>query len=638
MTDTPQSKNVSVIVVSYRTGPALWVCLYRVLQQTDLHEVIVVSNGNEAEVEQHLRKLEAKHPKLKLVMGQGNVGFSKGCNLGVDAATGDVVVLLNPDAVLMQRDALQKLAALLADASKQPPVGLVGGILRNEDGSEQRASRRNFLTPRNALVEGAGLHRFGLMKSETVNLDGSPLPAEAHAIPAISGACMAMERERYLQLRGLDEEYFLHVEDMDLCRRVYNSGGGVWIEPQVDVLHYRSTSAVSSLFIERTKAKSFLRYFSIHHHQNYASRFLVNTAIIARLGAKVAGSFFEREHAPRLMEDSKGLRQVQAIVRGVEAALHGIRHKQQPPLPQGSTVLVTGASTAVGLFAIGRLLGYGYKVVAMRHKSMLGFFHPNLTWVNADLQAIETVVKALAGKRCDYAIHCAPVWHSYGLASVLRPLGVRRIVALSSTSIETKSDSSSQEERDIAQKLANGESTLIGEARVVALDWTILRPTMIYGAGLDSNITRLATMIDCKRSFALPAEARGKRAPVHADDLALAALCALTNPQAVEKRYNIQGGTVLPYNTMVAQVFRALSIPPKMRVIPALEKLCALLHKFRPQAVPHPAVVQRMAEDLIFDDSAIRADLGVVPRAFLADGKRDLGVCMEETCRSLLPA
>jgi GT2 family glycosyltransferase/nucleoside-diphosphate-sugar epimerase len=638
MNQPTSARTVSVVVVSYNTGPALWVCLFRLLQLKHLHEVIIVSNGNEAEVELHLRKLAQKHAVIQHITGHGNVGFAKACNMGAQAATGEFVLLLNPDAVLMQSDALEKFTSIFGHPDARPPVAMVGGVLRNEDGSEQRASRRNFLTPANALVEGFGLHRLPPLQKYRVNIDNEPLLDYPFPLPAISGACMMMERERYLQLHGLDEEYFLHVEDMDLCRRVHSAGGGVWMQPQVDVLHYRSTSKVSALFVERMKTRGFIRYFDLHAHRNYVGRWVMDMLVILRLGGKTALSFIDGKKRESLMDDAIGLRQVQAIVRGVEASLLAIRQKQAAPVPAGSTVVITGASTAVGLFAIGRLLAYGCKVIAVRHKSLIGFFHPNLTWVEADLQAPDTLAAALRGKRADFALHCAPVWHSYGLASVLRPLGVRRIVAISSTSIDTKTDSSSAEERETAQKLANGEATLIGEAQVVALDWTILRPTMIYGAGLDKNITRLAAMIDRKGGFMLPKNARGKRAPVHADDVALAALLVFENPAATNKRYTIQGGSVLPYDAMVAQVFRALGIPPRMSVISGLVPLCRFLHPLLPQKVPHPAVAERMLDDLVFDDSAIRADLELVPRAFLQDGKRDLGVCMEETCRSLLPA
>lgn len=630
-------KTTSVIIVSYNTGPALWVCIYRVLQLKGLHEVIVVNNGNETGVELHLGKLEKKHERFHLITGQGNVGFAVGCNLGAQKATGDYVLLLNPDAVLMEQDAFQRFINVLEDTSSQPPAALVGGVLRNEDASEQRATRRNILTPQNALLEGVGLHRINAIKIPRLNITDVPLPEQPEQIPAISGACMMMDRERYVQMRGLDENYFLHVEDMDFCKRVHDAGGSVWLNPQVNILHYLSTSEVSSLFVERMKTKGFYRYFRLHYYNDYFWRAVIDFAITLRLGGKIAASFFEKPDASLRINDAMGLRRVQAIVRGVDSAMQTIRNKEETPIPAGSTVFITGASSAIGLFSIGRLLAYGCKVVALKHRTMIGFFHPNLTWVDGDLKEPESIIGKLGNIKCDYAIHCAAIWNIAGLSYVLQVLGAKHIVAFSSTSLLTKEHSSSPEEQEVSRKLAEGEAALKTEAQTWQLGYTILRPTMVYGAGIDQNITRIAEIIDRKHSFTLPKEATGLRAPVHADDLALAAIKALTNPAANGKTYTMQGGTSIQYHKMVAKICKQLNLPPKIFFVPKLHILCAILHKFS-KKVPHPAVALRMQDDLVFADDGAIAELGIQPRAFLADGAIDLGICDESVCRSLLPA
>lgn len=640
MTEPAKKKTTSVIIVSYQTGPALWVCLYRVLQLRGLHEVIIVNNGNETAVELHLGKLQKKHERIKLLTGHGNVGFATGCNLGAQQATGDYVLLLNPDAVLMERDAFQRFISVLENPDALPPVGLVGGVLRNEDNSEQRASRRNFLSPQNALLEGMGLHKLKGIPFTRLNIDekDEPLPAAPEPIPAISGACMMMERERYVQMRGLDENYFLHVEDMDFCRRVHDAGGSVWLQPQVNILHYCSTSEVSSLFVERMKTKGFFRYFRVHYYNSYFWRGLVDVAITLRLGGKILASFFEKVNSRPRIDDAIGLRRVQAIVRGAEAAFAAIRNNEPAPIQAGSTVLVTGASTAIGLFAIGRLLAYGCKVVAVKHKTLIGFFHPNLTWVEADLNQPDTLIVAVGNTRCDYAIHAAPVWLTANLPYVLQQLGVRHVAAISSTSLLTKEKSSSQQEKKTAHKLAGGEEQLRNEAAMSGVKYTILRPTMVYGAGLDANISRIAAVIDEKHRFVLPKEATGLRAPVHADDVAMAAINALGNTAAVDKIYTVQGGSSLPYEEMVASVFKTMGLPHALFSIPKLHRICALMYRFCPAKVPHPAVALRMQDDLVFPDDGAAADLRFAPRPFLRDGIIDLGHCEEAICRSLLPA
>lgn len=638
MPESPSEKATSVIIVTYRTGPALWVCLYRLLQLKGLHELIIVNNGNDYDVELHLRKLTVKHPFLKLISGHGNVGFAKACNMGAQAATGRYVLLLNPDAVLLEDDALHLLTEPLTHDEWQPPVGLVGGILRNEDGSEQRASRRNFITPRNALLEGIGLHRlFGAARNR-INIHHDPLPSAPAPLDAVSGACMAMDRERYLLLHGLDENYFLHVEDMDFCKRVHLAGGGVWIQPRVNVLHYLSTSSVSGMLVERMKTKGFIRYFNTHYHRNYIGRAVVEAAVVLRLAAKITASFTDDFLPMPIMTDAMGLRRVQAIVRGVEATLEALRHKQPSPIPPASTVLITGASSAVGLFAIGRLLAFGHKVIALKHHTLVGFFHPNLKWLDGDLTSPEKIAQSLAGIHCDYALHCAPIWHTHGLVAALKPTGLKRIVAIGSTSVFSKPNSPSEAERATAEKLATGEALFSCEAEAAGVEWAIIRPTLVYGAGLDENITRIARIIDKRRAFTLPQQANGLRAPIHADDVALAAINALGKPEAANRCFNLQGGTILPYQRMVEAVFRAMGVAPKIRNIYKLDAICKVLHPLVPRFVPHQAVALRMQDDLIFDDASSNQVLDITPRPFLQDGIFDLGVCSEEMCRALLPA
>jgi GT2 family glycosyltransferase len=80
-------------------------------------------------------------------------------------------------------------------------------------------------------------------------------------VGAISGAFFLMLRPDFEALGGLDEEYFLHVEDLDLCRRAYLAGGTVLFHPNAEAVHARSTSAAPRLAIERHKAAGFRRYF-----------------------------------------------------------------------------------------------------------------------------------------------------------------------------------------------------------------------------------------------------------------------------------------------------------------------------------------------------------------------------------------
>ncbi|MBM3617282.1 MAG: glycosyltransferase [Alphaproteobacteria bacterium] len=623
-------KHTSVVIVSYNTGASLWICVYRTLQLDGVKEVILVNNGNEAAVELRLRQLEQDNPRFTLVTGQGNVGFSKGCNLGASQATGDYILFLNPDAVMMDRDAPAKLAELFR-LDTQPPIGLVGAILRNDDGSEQRSSRRNIITPVNALIEGSGLAKLRGLPLPVINLDHTPLPDNPIPIGAVSGACMMMERERFQQIGGFDEEYFLHVEDMDMCLRVYKAGGSVWVTPNVDVLHYRSTSQVQALFVERMKTKGFHRYFGLHYHLSPITRILAQIAVELRLGGKILRSLADEMRKYPTLTEAAGIRRVQAIVRGMNEVRGTEEFKGN-----GRTILVTGSSSTVGLFTIGRLLADGYRVVALIHKTKIGFFHPNLAWVQGDFEKPQELAENLQRFRLDGVIHCAPIWMGAPLLPMLSGIGAKKVIALSSTSLLTKKEQSSKAEKKVVEKLEAGEQAMREQAASLGLALTILRPTMVYGAGLDNNVARVAREFDEKGKFYLEKPAKGLRAPVHADDLALVAINAFNTPAADGQTYSVQGGENVSYLAMVDRIGKALGKPYRIKSIPQLASLCAAFHPLFPKKVPHPSLALRMQQNQIFPDPRIQEQLGVTLRPFLSGGIIDLGRCSESICRQLL--
>jgi GT2 family glycosyltransferase len=253
------SARISVVMVSWRTGPLLAHAMAAALAAPDVDELVLVNNGNPPEMERRLRALAMSQPRLILVEGQGNVGFAKGCNLGARAALGDMLLFLNPDTAL-EPGAATRMAAAGA-AAKRPWA--VGARLINLDGSEQRGARRGALTPSSALVSFCGLHNLRKFAPalRDIHREREALPDAPVPTPVVSGAAVLLRADDYAALGGFDEAYFLHVEDIDLCRRVAEAGGEVMFAPQARVMHHGSTSDASLLRVEWAKARGFVRYF-----------------------------------------------------------------------------------------------------------------------------------------------------------------------------------------------------------------------------------------------------------------------------------------------------------------------------------------------------------------------------------------
>lgn len=267
----------SVVIVSYHTGPVLFDTIARALAQESLAEVIVVDNGNPPEALARLKSAAESEPQLKVISGHGNIGFARGCNLGAKQSTGDFLLLLNPDSLLPPGALKQTISAL----ETHPNATLAGCQLINPDGTPQRGSRRQLLTPR-TMLESLGLARFNLHKND--------IPSETISVPAISGAFMCIRRRDYEKLGGMDEDYFLHVEDLDLCYRIHQAGGEVIFVPQVVVTHLLSTSDAPSSFVERCKARSFVTYFRKHFSRALppGGMLLLTAAIHTRCWLKIA--------------------------------------------------------------------------------------------------------------------------------------------------------------------------------------------------------------------------------------------------------------------------------------------------------------------------------------------------------------
>jgi N-acetylglucosaminyl-diphospho-decaprenol L-rhamnosyltransferase len=253
------TRSLSVIMVSYRTGPSLFLAIDAVLSAHEAAELVLVNHDNPHDTIMRLEALARTRPKLRLIHSGGNLGFARGCNLGAKQARGDVFLFLNPDAVLSPGAAAQMMATLGAI----PEPAIVGARLVDTIGREQRGARRGELTIGSALSGFLGLSRI-LPFMRDVHRENEPLPDDADPSPVVSGAAMMMTRAGFEALGGFDEGYFLHVEDIDICRRARDAGGAVMFEPRASILHYGSTSKASLFTVESWKARGLTRYFRTH--------------------------------------------------------------------------------------------------------------------------------------------------------------------------------------------------------------------------------------------------------------------------------------------------------------------------------------------------------------------------------------
>jgi|GEM_PF-181588 N-acetylglucosaminyl-diphospho-decaprenol L-rhamnosyltransferase len=247
---------IAAIVVSYHTGDVLFDCLAALEADEDISEIVLVNNGNPPAA---IARLEGLAGKLK-TMGEGlNRGFAAGVNLGVAATSADRFLIINPDAIL-QPGSVVALESAITHAAEP---AIVGGRIYGADGREQRGARRRKLTMRSAAATFLGVGWLRTTNPAFVNINRHREPQPAGPVPmdAVSGALMYMTRHGFERLGGFDEGYFMHVEDLDICRRAEADGGAVIYTPFASALHHGATSDAPSLVVERHKAAGLNRYF-----------------------------------------------------------------------------------------------------------------------------------------------------------------------------------------------------------------------------------------------------------------------------------------------------------------------------------------------------------------------------------------
>lgn len=198
------------------------------------------------------------------------------------------------------------------------------------------------------------------------------------------------------------------------------------------------------------------------------------------------------------------------------------------------------------------------------------------------------------------------------------PLPPARAVVFGSTSADTKHASADDAERALAERLRGLETRLATLCATRGIRWTLLRPTLVYGVGLDRNLSRIVTLARRTGVFVLPRNATGLRQPVHADDLADAAFHAAFVSTTECRRYDLPGGERLRYDEMVRRTLACLSPAPRLLRVPAFlfGGLTSVARRTGLLGGTTAGTFARLREDLVFDDTAARNDLAWTPRPF----------------------
>jgi len=288
-------------------------------------------------------------------------------------------------------------------------------------------------------------------------------------------------------------------------------------------------------------------------------------------------------------------------------------------------LLVVGGSGFLGGYVLREAARRGHQVLALARspaaaRSVSGCGAQPLP---GDLDDARHLDEAFTAARCEALVCLASLGHGHGpgIVAAAEEAGIPRAVFVSTTAVTTTLHPPTRQVRLTAEQQIRG----------CGLDWTILRPTMIYGAAGDRNLSRLLRLLSRAPVLPVPGTGACLHQPVHVADVAAAVLTAVQQPAAAGSLYNVAGPEPFPFAELLHICARAVGsrtllvpipIPPLVTLARGYERLSR-----------HPRIraeqLLRLAEDKAFAiDAAIR-DLGYAPRPFadgIADEARMLGL------------
>jgi uncharacterized protein YbjT (DUF2867 family) len=275
-------------------------------------------------------------------------------------------------------------------------------------------------------------------------------------------------------------------------------------------------------------------------------------------------------------------------------------------------LLVVGGSGFLGGYVLTAAAARGHQVtgLARSQEGAARVAARGATPLAGDIGHASGLDTAFASAGCEALVCLASL--GTGLAPAIvaaaEEAGIRRAVFVSTTAVTTTLDAPSKRIRLAAEQQIRGSG----------LDWTILRPTMIYGAPGDRNLSRLLVLL--RRVPVLPVPAVGGRLhqPVHVADAADAVIAAVERPLAAGHRYDVAGPEPLEFAELLRACAAAAGSATRFVPVP-LPPLIAMARAYQ-RLSRHPRIkaeqLRRLGEDKAFAIDQAVSDLGYRPRPF----------------------
>jgi GT2 family glycosyltransferase len=267
---------LSIIILGWNDKTVIADCLrsiYRGTSNLDF-EVIVSDNGS---TDGSVEMIRSEFPQATVIENGANLRFAKGNNVAIAESSGEYVLILNPDTIVLE-GSLEK---FLAFADQHPEAGAFGCRVVNPDGSYQE-SGRPFPTLRGDWIAAFFLRPLAYLSTwfiadRYVGWNGDTV----RTVDWHSGCCLLVRGDLLKQLGGFDQQFFYYYEDVDLCFRVWKAGYQILFTPSATIVHLggKSTKERMPLGFELDKYVTRYRYYYKHYGARGAKRCRLSTLV-----------------------------------------------------------------------------------------------------------------------------------------------------------------------------------------------------------------------------------------------------------------------------------------------------------------------------------------------------------------------
>jgi GT2 family glycosyltransferase len=222
--------DVSVVIVSWNTKEMLKNCLSSLDNIVDVkHVKIIVVDNASSDGSAHMVKSDYQH--VKLINSGGNIGFGRANNLAANCVDTPYVLFLNPDTIVL-KDSIRSMVDFL-ELNKS--VGAIGCKMKSPDGTVHPLGLQWFPNPLTELIN------LLFISSETVGRLKKYLPLKdpnkSGYVKKLYGGCLMLRKSNLDQVGWFDERFFMYGEDVDLCRRISDSGWKLYYLSETVIIH-----------------------------------------------------------------------------------------------------------------------------------------------------------------------------------------------------------------------------------------------------------------------------------------------------------------------------------------------------------------------------------------------------------------